>query len=259
MSASALALPFGLLPRVLGGVLRGIGDVVVPARCPGCAAIVRDDGQYCASCWAGLRFITAPQCATCGVPFAFDIGADARCGDCLRAPPRFASARAAFIYDGTARTVLLAFKNRDRGQLARIMAPPMARAGEAVLSGDALVVPVPLHRWRLLQRGYNQAALLAQHIARLRGLELSVDALERVRASPRSRGMGRIGRAANVRGVFRVARPQMVRGRTVVLIDDVLTTGATANACARLLLRHGARRVHIVTWARVVRGDAAVT
>ena len=135
----------------------------------------------------------------------------------------------------------------------------MLRAGVELLDDDPLLVPVPLHRWRLLRRGFNQSALLAGRIAKARGLDVAVDALLRVRATPRSRGMSRSRRAANVRGVFKVARPEMVRGRNIVLIDDVMTTGATAEACARLLLRKGARRVHILTWARVVRDADRMT
>jgi len=163
------------------------------------------------------------------------------------------------VYDGTARNVLLGFKNRDREHLARVMAPAMARAGAAFLADNPLLVPVPLHRWRLWQRGFNQAALLAKAIAKVHRLDIAVDALIRARATPRSRGMSRSRRVANVRGVFRVARADVIRGRKIILIDDVMTTGATAEACTRLLLRRGALSVHIITWARVVRSGDHVT
>lgn len=251
MLATALALP--------RTGLRALVDLVLPARCPGCGCIVPGDLQYCATCWDGLRFITAPLCDCCGLPFEFDLGPAARCGACLATPPKYTKARAAMAYADTGRIVLLNFKNRDREHLARVMAAAMLRAGVELLDDDPLLVPVPLHRWRLLRRGFNQSALLAGRIAKARGLDVAVDALLRVRATPRSRGMSRSRRAANVRGVFKVARPEMVRGRNIVLIDDVMTTGATAEACARLLLRKGARRVHILTWARVVRDADRMT
>ncbi len=136
------------------------------------------------------------------------------------------------------------------------MVPQLIRAAGDWLGPESLLVPVPLHRWRLWKRGFNQAALLAQATARRSGARVAVDALVRVRATTTSRGMGRRQRAANVRAAFRVARPEQVRGQDIVLIDDVLTTGATVEACARMLLRAGATRVRVLTWARVVR-DAA--
>jgi ComF family protein len=166
---------------------------------------------------------------------------------------RSSPARAALVYDGPARDVLLALKHGDRDFLARIMAPAMARAGADMLGDGAVLVPVPLHRWRLWRRGYNQAALLAVAIARRSGNPVAVDALQRIRATDSSRGMSRSQRAANVRGVFRVARPAAIKGRRVVLVDDVLTTGATVAACTRMLLRGGAAQVDVLTWARVVR------
>jgi len=196
------------------------------------------------------------MCAGCGAPFDVDRGPAARCGACLATPPRFAAARAAMVYGGPARTILLGFKHGDRHHLAKVMAPQLVRAGGDWLGPDSLLVPVPLHRWRLWKRGFNQAALLAQAAGRRSGTRVAVDALVRVRATTTSRGMGRRKRAANVLGAFRVARPDRVEGQDIILVDDVLTTGATAEACARMLLRAGAKRVRVLTWARVVR-DAA--
>ena len=232
-------------------------DLVLPPRCPGCREIVADDGRFCEGCWATLRFITAPQCAACGTPFDHDRGDGAMCGACLLKRPRYATARAALSYEGAARDVLLGYKHGDRQHLARLMAPQLARVGLPVLGkgeGDgALLVPVPLHWTRLFTRGFNQAALLAGALARRTGTPLAVDALVRVRRTVISRGMGRRARADNVRSAFRVARREVIRGRRIVLVDDVLTTGATADACARVLLRAGAARVDVLTWARVVR------
>lgn len=230
-------------------------DLLLPPRCPVCREISSAEGRYCHDCWAGLRFITDPVCAGCGTPFDIDRGADARCGTCLAKPPRYTAARAAMVYDGSARAVLLGFKHGDREYLARIMAPQLVRVGRDWLGSQALLVPVPLHRWRLWRRGFNQAAVLARAVARRSATPLAVDALLRVRATTSSRGLGRRGRARNVAGAFRVARASAVAGRDIVLVDDVLTTGATAEACARMLFRAGARSVRVLTWARVVRDD----
>jgi ComF family protein len=233
--------------------LQAMIDLVLPPRCPGCRAIVDGDGRFCFNCWQALRFITAPICARCGTPFEVDPGPAAECGACLAEPPRYARARAALVYGGPARTVLLGLKHGDRQYLARMMAVHMARAGAGLIGPDTLLVPVPLHRWRLWRRGFNQAALLARALAARGEGELAVDALIRAKATPPSVGMGRVARARNVRGAFRVRDKARIAGRTIVLVDDVLTTGATADACARVLRRAGARDVFVLTFARVVR------
>jgi ComF family protein len=231
-------------------------DLVLPPRCPACRVIVDADGRFCGDCWPQLQFITAPMCAKCGLPFEIDRGPEAQCGQCLAETPRYTSARAALVYGGPTRSVLLGLKHGDRQHLALMMATQMKRAGLDILGPDTLLVPVPLHRWRLWRRGFNQSALLAEAIAAQTGCPVALDALLRAKPTPASVGMGRAARARNVRGVFRVADRSRVKGRTIVLVDDVLTTGATADACARVLRRAGARAVHVLTFARVVReGD----
>ncbi len=228
-------------------------DLMLPPRCPACREIVENNGRFCLACWSGLTFITDPVCAGCGAPFEIDRGPDARCGACLETPPRFAAARAALAYAGSARTVLLGFKHGDRQHLVDIMAPQMIRAGRDWLGPGTVLVPVPLHRGRLWKRGFNQAALLARAVSRRSGSHLAVDALVRVKPTRSSQGMGRKARAANVRAAFKVARPEAIKGKEIIVVDDVLTTGATAEACTRMLLRAGAKRVRVLTWARVVR------
>ena len=249
----AVAMVAADLLALLAAPLRTVIDLVLPPRCPACRVIVDGDGRFCADCWRGLAFITAPQCARCGTPFDHDRGPGAECGACLAQPPRFTSARAALAYGGPARSVLLALKHGDRLYLAAMMADHMTRVAGPVLVPGALLVPVPLHRWRLWRRGFNQAALLAQALARQSGADIDLTALVRVRATPPSVGMGRAARAANVRGAFRVVAPARIRGRDIILVDDVLTTGATVDACARHLRRAGARSIHVLTFARVVR------
>ena len=244
-------------PRRAAGGLRRLAaygvDLLLPPRCPACRQIVENNGRFCLACWTGLTFITDPVCAGCGAPFDIDRGPGARCGACLETPPRFAAARAALAYAGSARTVLLGFKHGDRQHLVDIMAPQLVRAGRGWFGPDTVLVPVPLHRWRLWKRGFNQAALLARAVSRRSGSPLAVDALVRVKPTRSSQGMGRRARADNVRGAFRVARPEAIKAKEIIIIDDVLTTGATVEACTRMLLRAGAKQVRVLTWARVVR------
>lgn len=235
---------------------RGLLDLVLPPRCPACRTIVAVQNSFCAACWADLVFITAPMCAGCGLPFEVDAGEAARCGECLAHPRSFDAARGAVVYAGPGRAAVLGLKHGDRLNLAEVMAPHLHRAGADWLGPDALLVPVPLYRWRLWRRGFNQAVLLAASLARRSGTPLDRDALVRVRATRSSQGLNRRQRAANVRAAFKVAQPAAVAGRNVVLVDDVYTTGATAEACARILRRAGARTVRVLTWARVVRSHA---
>ncbi|MBM3490550.1 MAG: ComF family protein [Alphaproteobacteria bacterium] len=239
--------------------LRRVGglalDLVLPARCLACGGEVDRQGQLCAPCWRAIRFLAPPCCACCGFPFAYDEGGGARCAACLARPPSFARARAAFVYDDASRGLVLAFKHADRTHAAPAFAPWLARAGADLLAEAELLAPVPLHRWRLLARRYNQAALLSAALARLGGLPHRADLLQRRRWTPSQGRMSRTERRRNVAGAFRV-RPRhcdMVAGRRVLLVDDVLTTGATVEACARALLRSGARAVDVLTLARVVR------
>jgi ComF family protein len=234
-------------------------DVVLPPRCLACGEIVDADSSFCAPCWMTLAPVTAPFCEECGTPFEL-AGSGPRCGACIAEPPRY-RARAAYAYEGAARDVVLALKHGDRLHLAPAMATALRRAApQAIADPDAVIVPVPLHRWRLWRRGYNQSAELARALAAATRLPLAVDALVRVRATKVSAGLSPKARRRNLAGAFRVppARRPLVANRPVVLVDDVYTTGATADACARALLRGGAKSVDLVAWARVVRPEADV-
>lgn len=249
--------------RRLSRAICWVIDLVLPPRCPGCGTTVGEPHTFCAPCWGGLRFL-GPQegCACCGEPAGVDATFEGwRCGQCLTDPPPFASAQAAFVYGGAIRSAILAFKHRGRTELAAMLARPMARAAADLLERpDTVLVPVPLHRWRLWRRGYNQAALLAHALARQTGRDWLPDALERVRATRTQQGLSRAERMRNLARAFRVPerRQAMVRGRAVVLVDDVLTTGATARRCTRALLRAGAREVRVLTLARVAAEPAAI-
>jgi ComF family protein len=231
-------------------------DFALPPRCPGCGAITGEPHRFCLDCWRSLAFLGEPCCARCGLPFAFAAGDEALCGRCLAEPPPFDRLRAAVAYGEVSRQVALKLKYSGRPGLAATLAHFMVRhLGEG--EGDALLVPVPLHRWRIWKRGYNQSALIVSSLSRRTGLPAEFDLIRRTRATPPLRGLGRRERALAVRGAFAVpreARPRLA-GRRVVLVDDVYTSGATASACARSLKRAGAASVEILCWARVVPAD----
>lgn len=195
------------------------------------------------------------MCRCCGYPFELDPGPDSLCGACLQSPPAFDRARSVVVYDAGSRDLVLAFKHADRTEATPAFARWMQRAGSELLADAEVVVPVPLHRWRLFRRRYNQSALLANTIGELAGLTVVPDLLVRRRNTPSQGRFSAAGRRRNVSGAFRVnARYQpKVKGRRVLLIDDVLTTGATATVCAKVLRRAGATGVDVLVLARVVR------
>jgi len=234
---------------------RQLLDSVLPPLCLGCNEIVGEPGALCATCWPGFSFISSPQCTRCGAPFAEAIGAGVQCGACLRRPPRFRRARAALVYDDTSKQLVLPFKHGDRTDMARACGRWMARAGGALLAEAELIAPVPLHWRRLFTRRYNQALLLARAAARSSPGRLAPDLLRRARWTGSQAGLRAEERRENVRRAFDL-HPRWVdavRNRTVLLVDDVLTTGATVEACALALQRGGARHVDVLTLARVVR------
>lgn len=235
-------------------------DAILPPRCLVSGEIVERSGQLSASIWRDINFIAPPLCACCGVPFPFDAGGGAGsdavlCGACIASPPRFARARAVFQYDDTSRRMILAFKHADRLEGAPAFAAWMQRAGAEILPDTDLIVPVPLHRMRLWMRRYNQAAVLALALGQACNIAVAVDALARVRHTPPMINMNSEARRKNLRGAIRLrhAENSNITGRNILLIDDVLTSGATAEACAAALGSAGAARVDVLTLARVVR------
>jgi ComF family protein len=233
---------------------RHVLDFALPPRCPGCGSITQDPHRFCLGCWQKLIFLGEPCCARCGLPFDYDSGEGVECGGCLSNPPTYDRMRAAVAYGEIARAVALKLKYSGRPGVAQTLAGLMQRH---LMNGDkdAVLVPVPLHRWRIWKRGYNQSALIASALSRRTGLAAELDLLVRVKATPPLKGLGPRERALAVRGAFKVREKERLRGRPVVLIDDVYTSGATANTCAKALKRAGAARVDIICWARVVRGS----
>ena len=228
-------------------------DVALPPLCPSCRDLVTDSG-LCPACWSKLAFIAPPYCPRLGIPFAYDPGPGILSMQAIAHPPAYQRARAAVRYDDVARALVHAFKYGDRMDLAPMIGRWMARAGHELLDDADALVPVPLHWRRLWTRRFNQSAALAEQISRESGVAVAHAALKRVKATAQQVGLSRKDRAANVQGAFRVApaaKPE-VAGRHLIVIDDVLTSGATADACARALLRAGAAQVDVLVFARVV-------
>lgn len=228
-------------------------DVALPTLCVSCREPVDGEG-VCAACWARLSFIAPPYCPRLGIPFVYDPGPDMLSMEAIASPPAYQRARAAVRYDDVARTLVHALKYQDRSDLAPAMGRWMARAGRELLDGADMLIPVPLHWGRAWRRRYNQSGALARVIARRSGVAVKGDILQRIRATEQQIGLSRAQRATNVQGAFKVPadRQSQVHGRRVVLIDDVLTSGATADACARALLRAKAAQVDLLVFARVV-------
>ena len=225
-------------------------DLVLPPRCPGCGEIVGTLHSFCPPCWTSLDFLGASGCVTCGIPLeATDSGT---CAGCLASPPLIARTRAAVAYGEVARALAIRLKYGRKVALAKAMARYMAPLlGD--LPAGAVLAPVPLHRRRLAVRGFNQSLLIAREIGRLRGLSVAPRLLRRTKSTPPLKGMSFSERRKTVAGAFALRKGAAVAGRTIVLIDDVLTTGSTAEACARTLKRGGAARIELLCWSRVVR------
>ncbi|MCA8888911.1 MAG: ComF family protein [Parvularculaceae bacterium] len=235
-------------------------DALIPPLCPLTDERIDAPGGLSAAGWGRLHFLDDPLCARCGAPFAHDYGAEAECAACIANPPDFDRARAAVAYDDASHGLIVSFKHADRTDLAPMFAGWLRRAGAGLFTPDAIVAPVPLHRRRLFARRYNQAAMLAGLLARDAGLAFAPGLLTRVRATPPQKELSADARRRNVAGAFAVGAPfaDAVAGAHVILIDDVLTTGATLSACARTLRRAGAARVDALVIARVVRGGPAL-
>lgn len=240
-----------------GSALRRAGnlvlDTVLPPRCPVTGALVDEPGMLSPECWQGIVFITENCCSHCGRPFEIAENTGAVCGPCLDDPPRFDVARCAVEYNDASRNLILAFKYADQTYAIKTFTPWLLQCGKPILTDADMLVPVPLHRRRLWQRRFNQAALLASAVGRKSGVAARTDLLMRGRFTRPQGGLKRKERRKNVRGAFQL-RPGMkdaVRGKTVVLVDDVYTTGATLNECTRALQKAGAAEVRCLCIARV--------
>jgi ComF family protein len=241
------------LRRALHRTWSVILDAALPTLCPGCREPVEGAG-LCPACWSKLSFIARPYCERLGIPFVYDPGPGILSMEAIADPPAYHRARAAVRFDDVARALVHALKYGDRLDLAPVMGRWTANAGREILDGADALVPVPLHWRRLWARRFNQSAALAAAISAASGVPVAAAALKRIKATAHQVGLSRSERAANVQGAFRVpdqGRAE-VAGRRLVVVDDVLTSGATVEGCARALLRAGAAQVDVLVFARVV-------
>jgi ComF family protein len=250
---SASVSRVGVLARGLRATFRTVVDVALPPLCPACREPVEDQA-LCPACWSKLSFIARPYCERLGIPFAYDPGPGILSMQAIADPPAYNRARAAVRYDEIARALVHAYKYGDRLDLAPTLGRWTARAGRELLADADAIVPVPLHWRRLWARRFNQSATLAQAVSTVCGVPVVHEVLKRVKATAHQVGLTQAERATNVQGAFRVPAEAKaeIAGRRLVLMDDVLTTGATSEACTRALLRAGAANVDVLVFARVV-------
>ena len=227
-------------------------DLALPPLCAACREPVKGEG-LCPACWSKLSFISRPYCERLGIPFVYDPGPGILSMEAIADPPAYNRARAAVRFDDISRALVHAFKYSDRLDLAPMMGRWIAQAGREILAEADALVPVPLHWRRLWARRFNQSAMLAATVSAASGVPVAAAALKRVKATVQQVGLTRAERAANVQGAFRVPEPgkPAVVGRRLVVVDDVLTSGATVEGCARALLRAGAANVDVLIFARV--------
>jgi ComF family protein len=248
----AIANPIRRAAGAVRGVLRSALDLALPQLCPACRETVEGRG-LCASCWSKLSFITRPYCERLGIPFVYDPGPGILSMEAIADPPSYNRARAAVRFDEISRALVHALKYGDRLDLAPMMGRWVAQAGHELLADADALVPVPLHWRRQWARRFNQSAMLAATISAASGVPIAAGALKRVKATVQQVGLSRAERGDNIQGAFRVPETgrAAVAGRRLVLVDDVLTSGATVEGCARALLRAGAANVDVLIFARV--------
>lgn len=230
-------------------------DTILPPRCVVTGDMVDRQGMISPDVWSKLSFIADPKCACCGFPFDFEVEEGSLCASCIDYPPKFETARAALKYDDISRDMVLGFKHGDKLHAAKAFVPWLKMAGADILADADMLIPVPLHHWRLVKRRYNQSAVIAHALSKETNIPVVVDGLQRTRATPPQGHLSSKERFKNVKHAFAVNEKHLeaLRGKTVVLIDDVYTTGATVNECTKVLLKAGALRVHVLTLARVAR------
>jgi ComF family protein len=249
---STLPAPLKRAAVAAGAVMRRVLDLALPPLCAACRGPVAERG-LCPACWSKLSFITRPYCERLGIPFVYDPGPGILSMAAIADPPAYHRARAAVRFDEISRALVHALKYGDRLDLAPMMGRWLSQAGRELLAEADALIPVPLHWRRLWARRFNQSAMLAAAVSRQSGVPIVTGALKRVKPTAQQVGLSQTERAANVQGAFRVPQDgkPAVSGRRLILIDDVLTSGATVDGCARALLRAGAANVDVLVFARV--------
>lgn len=232
-------------------------DTLLPPRCAVSGDIVAVQGMTAPHIWRGLDFITSPFCPSCGVPFDYEVEDKTLCASCITLPPPYTTARAGLVYNEGSRDLILGFKHADKTFAVKTFTPILQRVGADMLAEADALVPVPLHYWRMVKRRYNQAALIAEDLGKTANVPVLKHVLTRAKATKVQGFLNPDERLKNIRNAFAIAPryKQAITGKTLVIIDDVYTTGVTAKECARILLKNGAKSVHILTIARVNKED----
>ena len=244
------------VPALAAKIIRELISFVYPQSCAGCGLALSSalENAFCSDCEQALDLISPPYCPSCGIPNSNEAPSPHLCGDCLTGIYHFDCASTKGLYRGMLREIIQRFKYQGQTSLVRPLAQMLSEPGRELLSlyKVGLIVPVPLHHLRLRQRGYNQAALLAGRLGSSLGISVDYSSLKRSRWTEPQTGLSRRQRAANVKGAFDLIKPDKVRGKCILLLDDVLTTGETVNQCVRVLKDGGAREVLVLTVARTV-------
>lgn len=229
-------------------------DFIFPPQCLICRHRVDAHGTLCLECWKNVHFITEPYCACCGLPFDFSIGENALCGECIQQRPSYSRARSAFKYDDSSSKLVTSLKFGDQLHLASIYGAWLAKAGQELIANSDFIVPVPLHWKRFASRKYNQSALLAYALAKHTRLPVLPDALKRIKPTQPQTGLTRSAREKNVRAAFEAnaKHTDKIKCKSLLLIDDVMTTGATIEQCTKTLLKNNAAHVNVLTLARKI-------
>lgn len=242
--------------NIIKPILQRAVNAIYPPQCLSCREIVSEEGNMCSQCWEGATFIADPICHKCGIPFELNVAQETWCGDCMQCSPKYNKARAVFVYDDNSQRLISKFKYSDKTSASPYLARWMLRVGSGMLHDCDFVAPVPLHRNRLIYRRYNQAALLCKSIEQQTSKTTVVDLLKRVKNTPSQARLTTNQRKINVSGAFSLNEKysDYVVGKNILLVDDVMTTGATIEACAKILLQAGADKINILTIARTTKG-----
>lgn len=234
-------------------ILSGLLDFIIPPLCPICKQPIKTAHCLCPNCFEKIQFISYPYCIKCGRPFEFDIPEETRCGACSKKDPVFHKARAAFIYDSNSKQLILPFKHSDHLELTPLLTNMLYQAGKELFAETDVLLAVPLHRLRFIKRKYNQAGVLAKSLADKINKPYLSNVLIRARSTPSQGHMRPAERKKNVSGAFKIIHPELIKGKRILIIDDVFTTGATVSECTKILRKNGAKHVSVLTLARVVK------